>query len=131
MEVTDVRGVGAPAEVVYNTLTDLHRVVRWLPRGVSAEPVSTDRLRVQVGGSVQVAQLDRHPAELEVNWWLLDHPAWSGVARVRETPAGASTVEVRLLAPDIHGVHAERTRSAVAEALSQFKRDVADNFTAG
>jgi hypothetical protein len=131
MEVTDVRGVGAPAEVVYNTLTDLHRAGRWLPRGVSAEPVSADRLRVQVGGFVQVAQLDRHPAELAVNWWLLDHPAWSGVARVREAPAGASTVEVRLLAPDIHGVHAERARSAVAEALSQFERDVADNFTAG
>jgi uncharacterized protein YndB with AHSA1/START domain len=131
MEVTDVRGVAAPAEVVYNTLTDLHRAARWLPPGVSAEPLSADRLLVRVGGTVREAQLDRQPGDLAVTWWLVDLPAWSGAARVREEHGGASTVEVRVLAPDVDAAHAERARSLLAESLRQFERDVADNFTTG
>jgi hypothetical protein len=50
---------------------------------------------------------------------------------VREEHGGASTVEVRVLAPDVDAAHAERARSLLAESLRQFERDVADNFTTG
>jgi len=129
-EITAEFPFPAPAEVVFNTLTDKRRITRWLPTGVSAQMPDRDQLEVHSGTHSRTFRVSVVPSELRVEWSLAEGGPTSGSARVRETGAGGSTVEVELRV-DPAAASEQRVRTLLGEAAQLLQRDVDDNFTAG
>jgi hypothetical protein len=122
-------GVGAPPEVVFDALTDPHRLHRWLSRDVLNEPVGEDLTLVRSPWGTTTIRSERRPDDLCVLWSSADGGEGEGIVRVRDAGAGASTVAVDLR------LSAEVTPAAVrliiAVAAGDLRSEVAENFTAG
>jgi uncharacterized protein YndB with AHSA1/START domain len=117
----------APAEVVFSTLTDPHRLGRWLPEGVSLSAPDPHRLEVRVGG--RRYDVSTAPEDMQLSWRSTDPPVRAQV-EVRDAPAGGSTVHVEMTGSG-PGMDADRVRGFVATAMRQLQEDVSDNFNAG
>jgi uncharacterized protein YndB with AHSA1/START domain len=128
MEYRETYGFSAPAEVVFNTLTDRQRVTRWLPRGLAAEPAG-DGVRVRTSAGEREYRFATSAEELRLAWRPAEGAGWSGDATVSDAPGGGSRVDVRLESPG--PADDDRVRQLLAEALQHLDRDVTDNFTAG
>jgi uncharacterized protein YndB with AHSA1/START domain len=122
--------VAAPPEIVYNTLTDPHRVDRWLPAGVRLQRLDADRIRVETRGSAAEFETSMDTANLRVSWRSTGPADLSGDVHVMDQPAGGSTVHVAVTTSE-EGPSPEVIRRLVDEAIRHLRRDVSDNFTAG
>jgi uncharacterized protein YndB with AHSA1/START domain len=130
--VESVQAFSAPPEVVFNTVTDPHRVGRWLPEAVRAEAAADGRYRVSwpPGTAATDYRLAVQPDRLRVEW-RPEHDGWAGALQVLPVPAGGASVQLRM---DLAGTEAETidpVRRLLDDALANLGREVADNLTPG
>lgn len=130
-EYRAAREVAALAEVVYNTASDLERLRRWLPNGVTAEPQEDGLVLVRWRldgrqGQVRLA-VSKDADRLRVECDAEDAPGAGGWLEVGQAGAGAARVEVCVAAPD--DAH-ETVNALVDSALTGLQREVGENFTA-
>ncbi|MEV4708892.1 SRPBCC family protein [Actinoplanes sp. NPDC049316] len=107
----------APAEVVFDVLTDPDRTYRWLPEGMTTEPRSH-------GYAVS-----KDPAHLSIQWARPDGTGLTATATVRDAPAGGSILDAELELPDT--LTTADANSILADTMTRLQRDVSDNFNAG
>lgn len=127
-------GFSAPAEVVFNTLTDLKRATRWLPPGATLRRRDDGTVAVGWTRSGQRRQaeyrLTMTPADLSVRWCPADGGAgWTGRAAVRDAPAGGSVLDVELGLPGPDPAWTPVADRVVADALRRLDDEVAENLT--
>lgn len=128
--VSDSYEFTAPAEVVFDVLTDPDRTHRWLPHGVAAESAETGRVRLRAGGQTREYGAEITAEKLQLSWHALDTDDLNGTVRVDDAPAGGSIVHAEVSVPD--GVADDgRVRELLAETMAHLQRDVSDNFNAG
>jgi uncharacterized protein YndB with AHSA1/START domain len=126
----------APAEAVFNTMTDPHLAIRWFPPGMT--------LRRRADGTVAVGwtrdgprrqaeyRITVSPAELCVRWSPADgRPGWHGQALLHDLPAGGSVLDLELRPPGPDPARASVADRVVADALRRLDGAVAENFTPG
>jgi uncharacterized protein YndB with AHSA1/START domain len=130
--VETVQGFSAPPEVVFNTVTDPHRVVRWLPDAMHAEFVGHGRFRIAwpTGAAGTAYRLKVQPARLRVEW-RAEEGGWAGALQVLPVAAGGASVRLRMDLDGHEGEAVEPVRALVDEALTNLRREVADNLTPG
>ncbi|GAB7045984.1 SRPBCC family protein [Catenuloplanes indicus] len=125
--VQETYGFNAPAEVVFGVLTDPDRMTRWLPVGVTAEPVPGGRVRVRSGQDETEYDVEIDPERMEMRCRTADDTGPHASARVGDAPAGGSELRAEVTAP----VSEQRLRTLLEETMTHLRRDVSDNFTAG
>jgi len=120
----------APAEVIFNVLTDPDRVSRWLPAGAQADEVSGGTVRIRAGARVEEYRVAVTGDQLRVDWRAAGVPGLAGTARVQDAPGGGSRVDLEVQVPE-PGPDERRGRELMAETMRHLSRDVSDNFNAG
>jgi uncharacterized protein YndB with AHSA1/START domain len=120
----------APAEVVFDVLTDPDRTSRWLPRGMNTESATADQVRIRVGTQLHTYGVQVLTDHRELQWHSREVAGLHGTARVDDAPVGGSVVHAEVVVParlaDDH-----RVRDLLAETMLHLGRDVSDNFNAG
>ena len=112
------RSYAAPAEVVYDTITDPHQLSQWLPSDLRLSVLNNDLIQVTRGQTdVTGYRLSVDRAQRSVSWQPIGSVGWQGTLRVRPTPAGGSTAELSLRAAD-----AERAKEDLAAAMDETLR---------
>jgi hypothetical protein len=137
MEYEESRGMPADAEIVFDVMSDVAAMERWLPTAMDVEPAGPDRVHVEGGGTdfhydtegLFRAQKDQLRME-----WGSEGPDYAGWAQVYHSGAGASEVNLHLSffgdQPQSHnGQEAEATRSAMREALERLEEEVTRRVT--
>jgi uncharacterized protein YndB with AHSA1/START domain len=130
VEVTDTFDFNAPAESVYNNLTDPDRAARWLPAGGQIAAEGGRNVQVRAGGRRIDLDVTTVPDDLRMTVRCADPVELEGTARVTETPAGGSRVDVVVTALD-DGLDPATVRDALHRAMRHLRRDVDDSFTPG
>ena len=130
MQISHRYAFGAPAEVVFNTLTDPHRAHRWLPPGTVAERRGPDRIRVRPGDLAHEYEASTISDEMRVSWYRVDVADARGDAHVRDEPAGGCSVRVQVFSAG-PASEALRIRHTLDDAMRRLAGEVSDNFTAG
>jgi uncharacterized protein YndB with AHSA1/START domain len=120
----------APAEVVFDVLTDPDRTTRWLPRGMSADSTGVDHVRVRAGSRVHEYDVSSAPDRLRVEWRSRESTGLRGAAWVQDAPAGGCVVHAEVTLPGGSASN-ERAEELLAESMGHLRRDVSDNFNAG
>ena len=132
MEYEESRGMPADAEIVFDVLSDVDLMERWLPTAMDVEPAGPDRVHVEGGGSdfhydtegLFRAQKD----QLRIEWGS-EGPDYAGWAQVYHSGAGSSEVNLHLSffgdQPQAHGGEAaEKARQEMREALARLEEMV-------
>ena len=132
MEYEESRGMPADAEIVFDVMSDLPTMERWLPTAMDVEPAGPDRVHVEGGGSdfhydtegLFRAQKDQLRME-----WGSEGPDYAGWAQVYHSGAGSSEVNLHLSffgdQPQAHeGADAEQMRQGMREALDRLAEEV-------
>jgi uncharacterized protein YndB with AHSA1/START domain len=130
VEIIDTFGFNAPAEVVYNTLIDPDRTDRWLPAGTRVAERADGRVRLASGTSMLDFEVRTTAADMLLTFECVAPVRLRGTARVTETPAGGSQIEI-VVTTDRSGPDPEAVRRVVTDTARRLERDVDDNFTAG
>jgi uncharacterized protein YndB with AHSA1/START domain len=120
----------APAEVVFDVLTDPDRTTRWLPRGMRADSTGVDHVRVRAGSRVHEYDVSSAPDRLRVQWRSRESTGLRGAAWVQDAPAGGCVVHAEVNLPG-GSASSERAEELLAESMGHLRRDVSDNFNAG
>lgn len=120
----------APAEVVFDVLTNPDRTSRWLPLGMNTESAGGGEVRIKVGSGTHGYGVQVEPERLALRWRSLDVAGLHGAAQVRDAPAGGSVVHAEITVPET-AAGDERARDLLAETMRRLQRDVSDNFNAG
>jgi hypothetical protein len=113
------RGISAPPEVVFNTVTDPDRLAGWVPQQLRAK---ADEHEVSV-----VAE------RLRVEWRPAGSDGWTGALQVRDGSAGGAQVEVTVepTGSPADPPDGDDVPSQLDGALTELDREVVDNLTAG
>lgn len=123
MRLRAERSYGAPAEVVFNTLTDSDRAGRWLPAGTSVTRYDADLVELTWAGGSARYRIETDADELSLAW-TAEQGGRRGRADVSEVPAGGSLLVVETDGPaDAQGY--------LNAALDRLASEVGENFTAG
>jgi len=137
MEYEESRGMPADAEIVFDVLSDLDTMARWLPTAMQVEPAGPNRVHVEG------EEGDRHydaeglfraqRDQLRVEWGS-EGPDYAGWAQVYHSGAGASEVNLHLSffgdQPMAHeGDAAEQMRQGMREALARLEEEVTRRVT--
>jgi Polyketide cyclase / dehydrase and lipid transport len=130
VDVTGTFDFTAPAEVVYNTLTDHDRAERWLPSGVRTQRLAPRLVRVDTAAGSTEYEISTAPENLRLDWRGLNPPYVHGTASVENRPAGGSRVRVIVAAPD-GGPDPEVLWDLLKQAMEHLRRDVSDNLNPG
>ena len=122
----------ADAEIVFDVISDVNRMQRWLPTAMDVETAGPDRVHVTGGeGDVHYdteglfrAQKD----QLRIEWGS-EGPDYAGWAQVYHSGAGSSEVNLHLSffgdQPMAHeGAAAEQIRQGMREALARLEEEV-------
>jgi uncharacterized protein YndB with AHSA1/START domain len=130
MDVTDTFDFNAPAEIVYSTLTDPDRAGRWFPAGTQITDDDAGHLRIRNGDRRIDLVVSPVPDELRLTVRCTEPMAFDGTARVTETPAGGSRIDVVVTAANGQEDPAA-LRDSLRHAMRHLQRDIDDNFTPG
>jgi uncharacterized protein YndB with AHSA1/START domain len=124
--------IDAPAEVVFNVVTDPDRLARWLPSQLTVADTGTERLRVSWDGAADAREyrLVVLPERLRVEWRPSGPDGWPGFLQVHDNPAGGATAEACVEpAGQVGGV--DRAPEVLDAAMTNLRREVKDSLTAG
>ncbi|GIH95680.1 SRPBCC family protein [Planobispora siamensis] len=128
------RALGALAEVAFGTASDLTRLDRWLPEGISAVPADGDAVTVRWRAGDREGEtrctVSVVPERLRLEWRAEGPAGASGWLEVGENGAGSSRVEVCLRTAG-GGPGEETVDELLEQALRNLDREVGENFTAG
>jgi uncharacterized protein YndB with AHSA1/START domain len=130
VDIIDTFDFNAPAEVVYNNLIDPDRTDRWLPAGVRVAERTDGTVRLASGTSAFDVEVETRAADMRLAFHCRTPMPVHGTARVKETPAGGSQIDV-VVTTDRSGPDPATVRHFVDETMRRLERDVDDNFTAG
>lgn len=133
MEYEESRGMPADAEIVFDVMSDVDTMARWLPTTMDVGTAGPDRIHVEGGGEgfhhdtdgLFRAQKDQLRME-----WGSGGPDYAGWAQVHHhSGAGASEVNLHLSflgkQPMAHdGAAAEEMRQGMREALDRLAEEV-------
>jgi carbon monoxide dehydrogenase subunit G len=133
MEYEESRGMPADAEIVFDVISDVNRMQRWLPTAMDVETAGPDK--VHVTGGEDGAHYDTEGLfraqkdQLRIEWGS-EGPDYAGWAQVYHSGAGTSEVNMHLSffgdQPQAHGGEAaEQTRQGMREALERLEQVVA------
>lgn len=130
MEIRNTFGLTAPAEVVFDVMTNPDRSMRWLPFDATAEQVGAGEWRLVAGDGSEQYHVSTSTSDLTVEWRAVDAPETSGSARVRDGASGGSEVDIVVRVPELR-VDPARMTAVTAELVRRLQLDVSDNFNAG
>jgi uncharacterized protein YndB with AHSA1/START domain len=137
MEYEESRGMPAEAEIVFDVLSDVDKMERWLPTAMQVESAGPDKVHVEGGGDgfhYDTEGLFRaRPEQLRIEWGS-EGPDYAGWAQVYHSGAGASEVNLHLSffgdQPQAHeGAEAEEMRKGMREALDRLAEEVTRRVT--
>jgi hypothetical protein len=130
VEIIDRFGFNAPAEVVYNNLTDPERAHRWLPPGLRIAEWTDERVRLAADRRAVDVDVDVRmiAAGMRLTFRCLAPVQVRGSARVKDTPLGGSQVDV-VVNTDRSGPDPATVRCLIDQAMRLLERDVSDDFT--
>jgi uncharacterized protein YndB with AHSA1/START domain len=126
VDVTESFEFNAQAEIVYSSLTDLDRAARWLPPGARISAEGGQRVQIRTGDRRIELDVATVPEELRLTVRCAEPVELDGTARVSDTPAGGSRVDVTVTTLDPATV-----RRALDAAMRHLRRDVDEHFTPG
>jgi len=123
----------APADVVFDIMSDIDTMQRWLPATIEVEDAGPDRVRVEgdAGGQhYATAGLFRAEKDQLRMEWGSEGPDYAGWAQVYHEGDDASEVNLHLSffgsQPEAHrGAAADRTHAGMQEALERLAQEVA------
>jgi hypothetical protein len=133
MEYEESRGMPADAEIVFDVMSDVNSMARWLPTTMDVENAGPDKIHVEGDAG------DRHYAtdglfraekeQLRMEWGS-EGPDYAGWAQVYHSGAGASEVNLHLSffgdQPQGHrGASADKLQAEMQEALRRLEEIVA------
>jgi uncharacterized protein YndB with AHSA1/START domain len=132
----------APAEVVFNVVTDPDRMPRWLPEQLRVADTGQRCLRVAwtdpPGRDGPPADAPEYrlvvlPDRLRVEWRPSGPDGWSGYLQVHEAAAGGATAEVCVEPTGQAGESraSDRVPGILSTSMTNLGTEVADNLTAG
>src|SRR5690349_8160041 len=109
----------APAEVVFDALTDLSVINEWLPDGVWFSPNPDGTIDAcRRGASSICLRLKVFARQDRLMWTPADgSKGWSGSAVISDLPICGSVIQVRLTFPDSQPKWFSQADLAVAELL--------------
>jgi uncharacterized protein YndB with AHSA1/START domain len=133
MEYEESRRMPAPADVVFDIMSDIETMQRWLPTTLEVEDAGPDRVHVEgdAGGHHYATDgLFRAEKEQLRMEWGSEGPDYAGWAQVYHEGDDASEVNLHLsffgTQPEAHrGAAAERMRASMREALDRLAQEVA------
>jgi uncharacterized protein YndB with AHSA1/START domain len=137
MEYEESRGMPAEAEIVFDVMSDVETMQRWLPTTMDVEEAGPDRVHVEgeAGGQHYATDgLFRAEKEQLRMEWGSEGPDYAGWAQVYHGGAGSSEVNLHLSffgdQPESHrGAAADRTRQGMQEALQRLEEEVTRRVT--
>jgi uncharacterized protein YndB with AHSA1/START domain len=132
MEYEESRRMPAPADVVFDIMSDLDTMQRWLPTTMEVEDAGPDRVHVEgdTGGQHYATdglfRAEKDQLRME---WGSEGPDYAGWAQVYHEGDDASEVNLHLSffgdQPEAHrGTAADRTRQGMQEALQRLEDEV-------
>ena len=132
MEYEESRGMPADAEIVFDVLSDVDAMERWLPTAMQVEPAGPNRVHVEGRGdgfhydTEGLFRAQRDQLRIE---WGSEGPDYAGWAQVYHSGAGTSEVNLHLSffgdQPQSHeGAAAEQIRQGMREALARLEEEV-------
>lgn len=127
----------ADAEIVFDVLSDVDAMERWLPTAMNVESAGPDKVHVE-GGEDGVhydteGLFRARKEQLRIEWGS-EGPDYAGWAQVYRSGAGASEVNLHLSffgdQPMSHeGQAAEQMRQGMREALARLEEEVTRRVT--
>jgi uncharacterized protein YndB with AHSA1/START domain len=132
MEYEESRGMPADAEIVFDVMSDVDAMQRWLPTTMDVEAAGPDRIHVEgdAGGHHYATDgLFRAEQEQLRMEWGSEGPDYAGWAQVYHSGAGASEVNLHLSffgdqAEAHRGAAADQMREGMREALKRLEEEV-------
>ncbi|HEV7657788.1 MAG TPA: SRPBCC family protein [Mycobacteriales bacterium] len=132
MEYEESRRMPAAADVVFDIMSDVETMQRWLPTTMDVEEAGPDKLHVEgdAGGrhyaSDGLFRAEKEQLRME---WGSEGPDYAGWAQVYHEGDAASEVNLHLSffgkQPQAHrGAAADKTRQDMAEALERLEDEV-------
>jgi uncharacterized protein YndB with AHSA1/START domain len=133
MEFEESRRMPAPADVVFDIMSDVETMQRWLPTTMDVEDAGPDRVHVEGeadGHHYSTDGLFRAEKEQLRMEWGSEGPEYAGWAQVYHEGDDASEVNLHLSffgdQPEAHrGAAADRTHQGMREALERLEQEVA------
>jgi hypothetical protein len=138
MEYEESRRMPAAADVVFDIMSDVDTMQRWLPTTIDVEDAGPDRVHVEgeAGGHhYSTDGLFRAEKEQLRMEWGSEGPDYAGWAQVYHEGDDASEVNLHLSffgdQPEAHrGAAADRTRQGMQDALERLENEVRRRATA-
>ena len=127
----------ADAEIVFDVISDVDRMERWLPTAMDVRTAGPDRVHVTGGEDGVDYDADglfrARKDQLRIEWGS-EGPDYAGWAQVYHSGAGASEVNLHLSffgdQPESHeGPAAEGIRKGMQEALARLEEEVTARVT--
>jgi hypothetical protein len=137
MEYEESRRMPASADVVFDIMSDIETMRRWLPTTIEVEDAGPDRVHVEgdTGGHHYAAdglfRAEKDQLRME---WGSEGPDYAGWAQVYHEGDNASEVNLHLSffgdQPESHrGDAADRTRQGMRDALERLENEVRRSVT--
>jgi uncharacterized protein YndB with AHSA1/START domain len=133
MEYEESRRMPAPADVVFDIMSDVETMQRWLPTTIEVADAGPDRVHVEGDAGGQHYSTDglfrAEKEQLRMEWGS-EGPEYAGWAQVYHEGDDASEVNLHLSffgdQPEAHrGAAAGRTHQGMQEALQRLEEEVA------
>jgi ribosome-associated toxin RatA of RatAB toxin-antitoxin module len=132
MEYEESRRMPASADVVFDIMSDIETMRRWLPTTIEVEDAGPDRVHIEGDASGQHYAADglfrAEKDQLRMEWGS-EGPDYAGWAQVYHEGDNASEVNLHLSffgkqAEAHRGAAADRTRAEMQEALDRLADEV-------
>jgi hypothetical protein len=130
VEVNETFTFNAPAELVYNDLTDPDRADRWLPAGMRITRANGGRVGLLIGDRRIDLDVSTAPEDMRLTVRSLDPLPFEGTAQVQEGGAGGSQVHV-VVSAGRSGPDPATIRDLVDRAMGQLRRELDDDLAPG
>jgi hypothetical protein len=130
MELIDTFSFNAPAEIVYNGLTDPDRAHRWLPAGMQIAERDGRHVGLRAGDRRIDLEVSMAPDDMLLTVRCTEPVRLEGTAQVKETSVGGSQVDL-VVTTDRTGPDPATVRRVVDQTMRHLQRDIDDNFTPG
>ena len=116
----------APPEIVFDALTDPLSIARWLPDGVSRNPVGAGLMQV-TRESTEPSEIP--PAEIGMTYLPAPESPWVAKLLIAALPAGGTNLKVTVEPEEDSDGHV--VSKLVESAMAGLHREVDDRFTVG
>ena len=133
MKLVDTFGFNAPAEILFDTITDPQRVPSWLPTGTRLTRIDGECVTLTIGGTTSEYTSEyRYGVDakrMRVVWQRAGSDL-CGVAAVQDGPIGGSRLRISAITADSPDAP-RRFHELVDSLVRRLERAVDDVFTAG